>query len=110
MSAPAPFVTNLRARRATIRMGAEGEQTITIRVEMQAVWDVVRIEVPPSETVEAVKQRALAALFPQAKYHEDFVAKLHGWEILNEHESLSAAGVKDGSILLLMHRHRRPLR
>ena len=110
MSAPAPFVTNLRARRATIRMGAEGEQTITIRVEMQAVWDVVRIEVPPSETVEVVKQRALAALFPQARYHEDFVAKLNGWEILNEHESLAAAGVKDGSILLLMHRHRRPLR
>ncbi|HEX8725949.1 MAG TPA: hypothetical protein VF737_11235 [Gemmatimonadaceae bacterium] len=110
MSAPAPFVTTLRARRATIRMGAEGEKTITIRVEMQAVWDVVRIEVPPDTLVEDVKKRALEALFPQAQYHEDFVAKLHGWEILNEHESLSTAGVKDGSILLLMHRRRRPLR
>jgi hypothetical protein len=110
MSAPAPFVTSLRARRDTIRMGAEGQPTITIRVEMPAVWDAVRIEVPAGERVEDVKKGALAALFPQAKYHEDFVAKLHGWEVLNEHESLEAAGVKDGSILLLMHRHRRPLR
>ncbi len=106
----APFVTELRARRGTIRLGAEGESCITIRVEMQAVWDAVRIETPPTETVEAVKKRALDALYPQARYHEDFVIKLHGWEILNEHESLASAGVKDGSILLLMHRRRRPLR
>lgn len=110
MTAPAPFVTQLRARPETIRMGADGEQTITIRVEMQAVWDAVRIAAPATTTVEAVKKRALEALFPQAQYHEDFVAKLSGWELLNEHESLAAAGVKDGSILLLMHRRRRPLR
>jgi len=110
MSAPAPFVTELRARRDTIHMDADGEKTITIRVEMQAVWDVVRIETSAGETVEDVKKRALETLFPQFQYHEDFVVKLHGWEILNEHESLSAAGVKDGSILLIMHRHRRPLR
>ena len=110
MSAAAPFVTNLRTRRETLRLGAEGEATITIRVEMQAVWDAIRIEAPPTMTVEELKIRALAVLFPQAAFHEDFVAKLHGWEILNEHESLAAAGMKDGSILLLMHRHRRPLR
>ena len=110
MSSPAPFVTQLRARRDTIRMGAEGEPTITIRVEMNAVWDAVRIETPSSVSVEAIKVRALEALFPQAEFHEDFVAKLAGWELLNERESLAAAGVKDGSILLLMHRHRRPLR
>jgi hypothetical protein len=110
MSTPAPFVTSLRARRDTIRMGAEGDATITIRVEMQAVWDAIRVEAPPGMTVEELKIHVLSALFPQAAFHEDFVIKLHGWEILNEHESLSAAGIKNGSILLLMHRHRRPLR
>lgn len=112
MTAPAPFVTQLRARQETIQLGAAaaGEKAITIRVEMPAVWDAVRIATPATESVEAVKKAALAALFPQAQYHEDFVAKLSGWELLNEHESLAAAGVKDGSILLLMHRHRRPLR
>ncbi len=106
----APFTTQLRARRDTIRLGMHDEPTITIRVEMPAVWDVVRLEAPPADTVETVKTRALEALYPQARYHEDFVMKLAGWEILNEHESLAAAGVKDGTILLLMHRRRRPLR
>jgi hypothetical protein len=107
---PAPFATELRARPDTIRLGAPDQPAITIRVEMPAVWDTVRVQTPAAESVEAVKKRALEALFPQAQYHEDFVMKLHGWEILNEHESLIGAGVKDGSILLLMHRRRRPLR
>ena len=106
----APFAAQLRARPDAIRLGAPDQPAITIRVEMPAVWDTVRLQAPAAEPVEAVKKRALAALFPQAQYHEDFVIKLHGWEILNEHESLAAAGVKDGAILLLMHRRRRPLR
>lgn len=106
----APFVTQLRARPGTIRLGMRDQPTITLRVEMPEVWDTVRIQAPPTDTVETVKQRALAALFPQAQYHEDFVVKLHGWEILNEHESLAAAGVVDGGILLLTFRRRRPLR
>jgi hypothetical protein len=57
-----------------------------------------------------VKERALAALLPQAQYPEDFVVKLSGWEVLNEDESLAGVGVVDGSILLLTHRRRRPLR
>ena len=107
---PAPFATQLRARPDTIRLGMHDQPTVTIRVEMPAVWDTVRLQAPPTDTVETVKKRALEALFPQAQYHEDFVMKLAGWEILNEHESLAAAGVKDGAILLLMHRRRRPLR
>ncbi len=85
----APFTGALRARPATIRMGASDDRTITIRVEMPEVWDAVRLAAPASTTLEAVKIRALDALFPQAQYHEDFVAKLHGWELLNEHESLA---------------------
>ncbi|OYV74215.1 MAG: hypothetical protein B7Z72_00655 [Gemmatimonadetes bacterium 21-71-4] len=100
----------MRARPDTIRLGVHDEPTITIRVEMPEVWDTVRIQAPPTDTVETVKQHALAALFPQAEYHEDFVIKLHGWEVLNEHESLAAAGVVDGGILLLTFRRRRPLR
>jgi hypothetical protein len=54
--------------------------------------------------------RALAALFPEAQMHEDFVLKLRGWEILDEAVSLADAGVIDGSILLLTHRRRRAVR
>ncbi|HVA57335.1 MAG: EsaB/YukD family protein [Gemmatimonadaceae bacterium] len=106
----APFVTQLRARRDTIRLGTPDEKTITIRVEMPEVWDTVRIAVPGSAKVDVVKVRALEALFPQAQYHEDFVVKLRGWEVLNEHETLADAGVTDGAILLLTHRLRRALR
>lgn len=110
MSAPMPFVAQFRAGGQTIRLGAAGQPSITIRVEMHAVWNVVRLVTPATESVEAVKVQALQALFPQAAYHEDFVIKLDGWEILNERETLAVAGVTDGSILLIMHRRRRPLR
>jgi hypothetical protein len=106
----APFVTQLRSRPSIIRMAPEGAAAITIRVEMPEVWDVVAIAVAPSEPVVAVKQRALQALYPEAQMHQDFVLKLRGWEILDESESLAAAGVLNGSILLLTFRRRRAVR
>lgn len=106
----APFVGTLRARGSTIRLAPAGVEAITIRVEMPEVWDVVRIVVSPTEPVIAVKARALEALFPEAQLHEDFVLKLRGWEILDESASLADAGAVDGSILLLTHRRRRPVR
>jgi hypothetical protein len=105
-----PFVTQLRSRPSTIHLAPEGVDAITIRVEMPEVWDVVAIVVAPSEPVLAVKVRALEALFPEAQLHQDFVLKLRGWEILDEAASLADAGVIDGSILLLTHRRRRPVR
>jgi hypothetical protein len=105
-----PFVTRLRSRPSTIHLAPEGVEAITIRVEMPEVWDVVAIAVAPTEPVLAVKVRALEALFPEAQLHQDFVLKLRGWEILDEAASLADAGVIDGSILLLTHRRRRPVR
>jgi hypothetical protein len=106
----APFVTTLRSRKTEIRLAPPGAGAITIRVEMPEVWDVVAIGVSPNESVLAVKQAALEALYPEAQMHADFVVKLRGWEILNEAESLADVGVIDGSILLLTHRRRRAVR
>lgn len=100
----------LRSRKTVLHVGPQGPGTITIRVEMPEVWDVVAMTAAPSEMVVAVKQAALQALYPEFQRHEDFVMKLRGWEMLNEHESLSAAGVTDGSILLLTFRRRRAVR
>jgi hypothetical protein len=105
-----PFVTTLRSRPSTIHLAEEGANAITIRVEMPEVWDVVAVVVSPTEPVVVVKVRALQALFPEAEHHEDFVVKLRGWEILDEAASLADAGVIDGSILLMTHRRRRPVR
>ena len=105
-----PFVTQLRSRPSTIRLAPAGADTITIRVEMPEVWDVVAIAVSPVEPVINVKTRALELLFPDAQSHADFVIKLRGWEILDENASLADAGAIDGSILLLTFRRRRAVR
>ena len=105
-----PFVTQLRVGDKTIRLAQPGPDTITLRVEMPDVWDVVRIVVRAKEPVLTVKVRALEALFPEAELHGDFVLKLRGWEILDEAAPLDEIGVIDGSILLLTHRRRRPVR
>lgn len=107
----APFTSTLRTRGAPLLLGDAGAPgAITVRVEMPEVWDVRAAIVSPSAAVVTLKQRALAELFPQAASHEDFVVKLRGWEILDEHATLADVGVEDGSILLLTHRRRRAVR
>jgi hypothetical protein len=106
----AGFTAQLRAQRESIRLVPEGRPSITIRVEMPEVWDTVRFVVAPNEPVITVKQRALEALFPEAEMHADFVLKLRGWEILDEGAPLLEIGAVNGSILLLTHRRKRPVR
>lgn len=104
-----PFVSKLRARRESVHLGPPDTGAINVRVEIPELWDVVRIVTPPSETVLAVKVAALAALDPRGD-QRDFVMKLRGFEMLDEQQSLSEAGAKDGSTFLLTHRRRRPVR
>lgn len=104
-----PFVAGLRARPEHVRLGRVDEHSLTVRVEIPELWDVVRIDVPPEESALAVKVAALAALDPGAD-HRAYVLKLRGWEVLDEHESLARLGVVNGSIFLLTHRRRRPVR
>jgi hypothetical protein len=106
----APFVTTLRSRKRTLRLAPQGQKGITIRFEMPDVWDVVRIEVLPGDQVLEVKKYALEALYPDYNVIDDFIVKLRGWEILDETQSLTDAGVVDGSILLVTFRRRRPVR
>ena len=105
-----PFVATVRSRPGVIRIGDAATPTITVRVQMPEVWDTVRCEVPASEPTLSLKVRALEALYPDGDFHEDFVLKLRGFEVLDENASLAAVGAVDGSILLLTHRRRRPVR
>lgn len=105
----APFVTTLRTRGAAIDVAPEGAPTITIRVEMAEVWDVVRVVAAPTQPVIDVKTAALQVLYPEAG-PDEMVIKLRGWEILDETASLTDCNVVDGSILLLTFRRRRPVR
>jgi hypothetical protein len=105
-----PFVGQLRARRDAIQLAAPGAPGISVRVEMPETWDTVRFVASPDEPVISLKMRALDALFPDGELHEDFVMKIRGWEVLDEQSSLAAVGAVNGSIFLLTHRYRRPVR
>lgn len=106
-----PFTAQLRARPDLLRIGAEdAEMRWTVRVQVPEVWDAVKVSTPPSEPVVALKVRALEALYPSAAYHEEFVMKLHGVEVQNENAPIADTGAVDGSIFLLTHRRRRPVR
>ena len=109
MTSSTPFVAQLRARPETIRLGTEGDPVITVRVQVPETWDTVRIDVPPLTPVLTVKRRALETLAPGADAIE-WVTKLRGFEVLDETVSLSAAGVINGSTLLVTNRRRRPVR
>ena len=104
-----PFVSTLRARRASVLLGPQDGETIDVRVEIPEIWDVVRIVASPSETVLAAKVAALAALDPRGD-QRDYVMKLRGFEMLDEQQTLAEAGAKENSTFLLTHRRRRPVR
>jgi hypothetical protein len=106
----APFVTNLRTNGELIRLGSGDEQVIHIRVQVAELWDSVRVDAPPSEPVISVKRAALDTLYPVGIDPDEYVVRLHGFEILDESVSLTAAGIRDGSILLLVKRRRQPVR
>ncbi|HUQ48491.1 MAG TPA: hypothetical protein VM053_09640 [Gemmatimonadaceae bacterium] len=106
----APFVTELRTPAYVIVLGDAAKATMHIRVQAAELWDTVRVDSAPSESVLAVKLAALSAFYPDGVDADDFVTKLHGFEILHEGESLQAAGVRNGSTLLLTSRRRRPVK
>ena len=57
-----PFVSKVRARPDTLRLGTGAEPIITIRVQVAELWDTIRIEAPRDAPVSVIKERALEAL------------------------------------------------
>ena len=106
-----PFVSRLRARPEALRLGAADAPVLwAVRVQVAEVWDAVRVIAPPDEPALGVKVAALEALYPDAAYHDDFVMKLGGAEVLDENASLEEVGARDGSIFLVEFRRRRAVR
>jgi hypothetical protein len=105
-----PFVSQLRTRGDVLQLAPAGTPAITVRVELPEVWDTVRASVSPSAPLAVLKLAALDALYPDGESPDEFVMKLRGFEVLDESESLTKVGAIDGSIFLLTHRRRRPVR
>lgn len=104
------FVTQLRTNREPIALAQAGPGAITLRVEVAELWETVCVVASPDTPTVDVKRRVVADFFPNHQFLDDFVLKLHGWEMLDERASLANSGVVDGSILLLAYRRRRPVR
>jgi hypothetical protein len=93
-----------------IQLGDTAAEVLHLRVQAAELWDTVRVDAPPSESVLAVKLAALSAFYGKNADAGEFATRLHGYEILREEDSLAASGVRDGSTLLLIRRRRRPVR
>jgi hypothetical protein len=107
----ATFANSLRARPGVISIGdSSARNVLHFRVEMSAVWDVVRVDAQASDSIRTAKVYALNAMMPDALFPDEFSVKLSGVEIFDESMSLADAGVVDGSTLLVAHRRRRPVR
>jgi hypothetical protein len=59
--------------------------------------------------VRSLKQLALRELYPDVRHEDDYVVKLHGFEILDEDAPLSSTAAKNGSTFLITDRRRRPV-
>jgi hypothetical protein len=106
-----PFVAQLRSRPGVLELASPGGPALAVRDQVPVVRDGVRVRASPDERVITLKRRALEVLRPGSELRdEEFVVKLHGWEVLDEGASLAAAGAVDGSIFLITYRLRRSVR
>jgi len=105
-----PFVSSLRNNGEIISLSDGSGPVLQLRVQIAELWDSVRIDAQASEPVVSVKRAALDALYPDGVNADGYVVRLHGFEVLDESASLSATGVRDGSIFLLVNRRRQPVR
>jgi hypothetical protein len=108
MTAPALFVNNLRNQGPPLRLGAGKGPLVELRAQVLEAWDAIRIDADPSATVRSLKHLALQTLYPNVN-ENDYVVKLHGWEVLDEDAPISSTGARNGSIFLISDRRRRPV-
>jgi hypothetical protein len=104
-----PFVSGLRTRGEPIELGPPSDSVLHLRAQVLEAWDAIRIDANPSTSVRSLKQLALRELYPDAQKEDEYVVKLHGFEILDEDAPISATAAKNGSIFLITDRRRRPV-
>lgn len=104
-----PFVSDLRTQGESIVVPGDGEK-LHVRVQIAEIWETVGVAAPATASLASVKAAALAELYPNGVASGEFVAKLRGFEILNEDNSLASCGVQNGSTILLARRRRMPVR
>src|SRR6202049_3068729 len=109
MTAPTPFVSGLRTQGQAFNPGTGTGPVLQLRAQVLEAWDAIRIDADPSASVKSLKHLALKELYPDVRNDDEYVVKLHGWEMLGEAAPISSTEAKNGSIFLITDRRRRPV-
>jgi hypothetical protein len=83
--------------------------TIPIRVMVLDAWDQIPLSPTGQTTIADLKRQALGA----ARVPDDpagFVVKFRGGELRDESRTLAAEAIPPGAQLIVLRRHRRPVR
>jgi hypothetical protein len=105
-----PFVTALRTRGAVLRLGAEGGDRMTVRVQLESLWDAIAVDVRADEPISTLVRTALARFGVSDAPLAEFITKLNGWEVKGADATVVSSGAKNGSTFLVAYRFRRPVR
>jgi len=108
MTQSVPFVNALRNQGAPLQLGSGAGPVLHLRAQVLEAWDAIRVDANSSASVKSLKHLALQTLSPQVN-EDEYVVKLHGWEILDENAPISATAARNGSIFLITDRRRRPV-
>jgi hypothetical protein len=109
MTAPTSFVNSLRTRGDAFKLGSPSDQVLRLRAQVLEAWDAIRIDANPLASVRSLKQLALRELYPDVRHDDEYVVKLHGFEILDEDAPISSTAARNGSTFLITDRRRRPV-
>jgi hypothetical protein len=109
MTGPTPFVNGLRTRGAAFELGSPSNQVLQLRAQVLEAWDAIRVDANPSASVRSLKDLALRELYPGVQHSDDYVVKLHGFEVLDEDAPISSTAARNGSTFLITDRRRRPV-
>jgi len=109
MKTATSFVNGLRVRGEPLKLGSGSGNVLHLRAQVLEAWDAIGIDADPSASVASLKQLALRELYPDVRHDDEFVVKLHGFEILDEAAPISSTAARNGSTFLITDRRRRPV-
>jgi len=104
-----PFVNALRTQGEPLHLGPASPRVLHLRAQVLEAWDAVRIDADPESSVRSLKELAMRELAPDVTNIDEYVVKLHGFEILDENAPISSTAARNGSIFLISDRRRRPV-
>lgn len=82
---------------------------LPVRVMVHDVWDEIAFTVPSTTRLAELKRQALASA--KVRHAADqYVLKFRGAELADESQSLTDAGIVPNGTIIVLSRHRRPLR